>query len=142
MEKITYPQIKKIYGLAKQRRMTDEELHDLVRAVTKSDSIKALSKDQGIAVIDRLQGRQAQTAAHKERGRATPNQIWQINKLAEELGWKGDPKRLRRFLESQQQVSHPSYLSPTAAQKVIEALKAMKRRALKKGDDGNCGLAP
>lgn len=141
MEKITYPQIKKIYGLAKQRRMTDEELHDLVRTVTKSDSIKALSKGQGIAVIDRLQGKQSK-AESRARDRATPNQIWQVNRLAEELGWKSDPKRLRHFLENQQQVSHPSYLSPTAAQKVIEALKAMKRRALKKGDDGNRGLAP
>ncbi|CAH8721949.1 regulatory protein GemA [Paenibacillus melissococcoides] len=60
--------------------------------------------------------------------RATPNQIWQINKLAEELGWKSDPRRLRRFLEKQQGVSHTSYLSPVQASKVIEALKAMKRR--------------
>lgn len=142
MEKINYPQIKKIYGLAKERGMNDEQLHDLVRAVTQSDSIKALSKAQGIAVIDRLSGKAARAADAKERGRATPNQIWQINRLAEELGWNTDPTRLRRFLEAQQQVSHTSYLSPKAAQNVIEALKAMKRRTAAKGGNSNREYAP
>lgn len=127
MSNIAYPQIKKIYGLAKQAKLNDDELHDLVHAVTRSDSIKALSKDQGIKVIDRL------TAIVRGQGhpptRATPKQIWQINKLVEEMGWNNDARRLRHFLENQFQVSHPSYLSPNAASRVIEALKAMKRRA-------------
>ncbi|BFH17939.1 regulatory protein GemA [Paenibacillus melissococcoides] len=124
MDKITYPQIKNIFGLARQARMNNDELHDLVLTTTGSDSIKALSKAQGIKVIDRLN----QMLGKVKPSRATPNQIWQINKLAEELGWKSDPRRLRRFLEKQQGVSHTSYLSPVQASKVIEALKAMKRR--------------
>ncbi|WP_018750687.1 phage protein GemA/Gp16 family protein [Paenibacillus sanguinis] len=133
MEKITYPQIKKIYGLAKQAKLNDDELHDLVQVVTRSTSIKALSKNQAIKVIDRL------TSLLKgyPPTRATPNQIWQINKLAEELGWKSDPRRLRHFLENRLHVSHPSYLSPEAASKTIEALKNMKRRAREKGSSVN-----
>ncbi|MBU5442055.1 phage protein GemA/Gp16 family protein [Paenibacillus sp. MSJ-34] len=129
---ISYPQIKKIFGLAKQVKMNNEELHDLVQSVTGSTSIKALSKEQGIKVIDRLHGLLGKGSS-RERGRATPKQIWQINKLAEELGWKSDPLRLRRFLEKKLGVSHPSYLSPSQASKDIEAFKAMKHRSLEGG---------
>lgn len=130
MDKISYPQIKKIYGLAKQAQLDNDELHDLVSKVTGSHSIKALSKQQAIKVIDRLTGK-------KLRERASPNQIWQLNKLAEELGWNSDPRRLRNFLEAQHNVSHPSYLSPVAASKTIEALKSMKRRAFKREAGGS-----
>ncbi|MEF2968336.1 phage protein GemA/Gp16 family protein [Paenibacillus sp. M1] len=129
MDKITYPQIKKIYGLSRQAGLNDEELHDLVYSVTRSDSIKSLSKNQGIKVIDRLT---SLVKGHPPT-RATPNQIWQINKLAEEMGWTNDPRRLRHFLENQQHVSHPSYLTPEAASKTIEALKNIKRRATSRG---------
>ncbi|BFH11109.1 hypothetical protein J6TS7_21670 [Paenibacillus dendritiformis] len=126
MDKITYPQIKNIFGLARQARMDNEELHTLVLSLTGSNSIKALSKAQGIKVIDRLN---MMLGKFKPSSRATSNQIWQIHKLAEELGWKSDPRRLRRFLEKQQGVSHTAYLSPAQASNVIEALKAMKRRS-------------
>lgn len=127
MDKITYPQIKRIFGLAKQAQLNDEELHDLVFAETRSDSIKALSEDQAVMVINRLV--RSMYRRNAPPSRATPSQVWQINKLAEELGWNNDSKRLRSFLEKQHEVSHPSYLSPAAASRVIEALKAMKRRA-------------
>lgn len=130
MDKITYPQMKNIFGLAKQAQLNNDELHDLVYSVTGSNSIKALSKTQGIKVIDRLNNL---LGKGKQPTRATPNQIWQINMLAKELGWNNDPRRLRGFLEKQQGVSHTSYLSPSQASNVIESLKAMKRRTMEGG---------
>lgn len=123
--KISYDQIKKIFALAREAGLDNEVLHELVTAVTGSESIKALTKRQGIRVIDRLNQILGHTTA---ADRATGKQVWQINKLAEELGWKDNPRRLRGFLESRQGVSHPKYLKLSQASDVIEALKAMKKR--------------
>jgi len=129
--KINYPQIKKIFALARDAGLDNEELHELVAAVTGSESIKALTKSQGIKVIDRLNRELGYTT-----DRATGKQVWQINKLAEELGWNDNPKRLRAFLEKQQGVSHPKYLKLHQAMDVIEAMKAMKKR-MQKGGTGS-----
>lgn len=127
--KINYLQIKKIFALARDAGLDNDVLHELVASVTGSESIKALTKNQGILVIDRLNQLLGYTT-----DRASSKQVWQINKLAEELGWKDNPKRLRGFLESQQGVSHPKYLKSHQAVKVIEAMKAMKKR--QKGEAG------
>ena len=131
--KVTYPQIKKIFALGRDAGLGNEELHELVTAVTGSESIKDLEKSQGIQVIDRLNN-----LLGLAPNRASNKQVWQINKLAEELGWQDNPKRLRGFLESQQQVSHSKYLKPSQANDVIEALKAIKRRE-QKGVGANRG---
>lgn len=124
--KINYPQIKKIFALANDAGLDNDKLHELVAAVTGSKSIKALTKHQGVQVIDRLNKILGYTP-----DRATKKQMWQINRLAEELGWQDTPNRLRGFLESQQGVSHPKYLKSRQASDVIEALKAIKRRTQK-----------
>ena len=131
MQKINYPQIKKVFALAREAGLDNEVLHELVTAVTSSESIKALTKNQGIMVIDRLNQILGYTT-----DRANGKQVWLINRLAEELGWKDNPKRLRAFLESQQGVSHPKYLKTYQANDVIEAMKAMKKRMQKGGISG------
>lgn len=129
MNGITYPQIKKIYALAKERGMDNDELHELVHIVTGSDSIKSLSAQQAANVIDRLTGGKATGGAG-----STPRQRNLIEQLAKELGWTSDPRRLRRFIEKQHGVSHPKYLTQQQASQIIEALKSMKRREMKQCD--------
>lgn len=132
MADISKPQMKKIFALAREAGLDNDVLHELVEATTGSSSIKALTKAQAKQVIDRLNKILGYTPA----ARATKKQVWQINKLAEELGWSDNPKRLRRFLERRQGVSHPTYLQPGQASDVIEALKAIKRRTPKEGIHG------
>lgn len=123
MKSITYPQMKKIYALAKEREMDSDTLHELVEVVTGSDSIKALSSQQAVNVIDRLTGGKATGGAG-----STARQRNLIEQLAKEIGMDSDPRRLRRFLEKLHGVSHPKYLTQRQASQTIEALKSMKRR--------------
>lgn len=129
--KITGKQIKKIYAMARQGGLDDVNLHAFVYAHTGSDSIGALTKEQGIKVIDGLNRRLGFVT-----DRATKKQVWQILKLCEEIGWMDNPKRLRGFLEKRYGVSHARFLPKRHAREVIEALKAMSRRMVGADADG------
>lgn len=123
MTLISHPQMKKIYALAREKQMDSDTLHELVHVVTGSDSIKALSSQQAVNVIDRLTGGKATGGAG-----STQRQRNMIETLTKEIGMDSDPRRLRRFLEKQHGVSHPKYLNQKQASQTIEALKSMKRR--------------
>ena len=121
----TAAQIRMIWGTARNAGMDSDELHTLVAGLTGCDSIRHLNIQQAIRVIDRLN---ALTGRQKDvPDRATQKQQYKILALAREMGWAKDPARLRGFLEKRAGVSDVRFLSLKAANRVIEALKAMQR---------------
>lgn len=122
---LTNAQISKIYAMARQIGVNGDELHDIVFGLTSCESIKGLSKQQAVRVIDRLN-----VLAGFEKGvpnRATPEQQFFIQRLAKEMGWSGDPARLRGFLEAKAGVSDVRFLTLDSARRIIEALKAIQK---------------
>lgn len=122
---ISKKQIGKIYAMKGQLGMDDDELHCMVRGLTGCDSIRALTVQQGARVIDRLN---ALAGVEKEpSNRASGAQQRLILRLADEMGWLGEPARLRGFLEAKAKVSDVKFLTIDAARRIIEAMKAMQK---------------
>ena len=122
---ITNKQIGKIFAMAKEAGIRNDEVRDIVYGLTGCESIKSLSKRQAIRVIDRLN-----VLAGIEKdipNRATPEQQFLILRLAKEMGWMGDPSRLRGFLEAKAGVSDVKFLTIDSARRIIEALKAIQK---------------
>ena len=122
---VTAEQTRKIYAMARKNGIGNDELHDIVYGLTGCESIKSLSKQQAIRVIDRLN---VLTGVEKNvPNRATEPQQMYILRLAREMGWSDDPARLRGFLEAKAGVSDVRFLSINSAGKIIEALKAIQK---------------
>lgn len=126
MESITKKQIAKIWATAKELGWNDDILYCAVQRISGNDSISGLTKAQGIRLIDYLT---AQKGSKKVRpGMATKKQVYLINKLAAELGWSDDPKRLQKFIRKYAKVDNPKWLTSRLASGIIEGLKAMIKR--------------
>ncbi len=140
---ITPAQIRKIHALANERGMDDDLLHAHIQVLTKKDSIKKLSLDEGIKVIDSLEGKQGESKGQKK---ASYKQIQFIYGLMRKLGWvtgSGEPDtdRLDRFLQSPKagiNIGSYKWLTRSKASKVIEALKCMIERQEQVQHEG-CG---
>lgn len=131
MEKITGAQRKKIYAVARELGIDNDLLHELVLRLTGKEHISELTKKEAIRVIDELEPRRP-TRTVQRTGRqvllATRKQYWMINKLAQELGWDDNPKRLQGFIKKYAKVDHPRWLTVKQASAVIEGLKALAER--------------
>jgi len=66
-------------------------------------------------------------AARKAQDRLSPAQEEYIRLLEEEMGWAEKPRRLRGLIKRVAGTEEVSWLTPEAASKVIEGLKAMKK---------------
>lgn len=124
-ELITKPQIKKIYVTAKQLGMDTEDLHGLVHNMTGSDHVSTITKAQAGRLIDYLEERSRKNYRPEAASR---QQLYLIRKLAAELGWSDNPKRLEGFIKRQTGVEHERWLNAGGAWKVIEGLKKMLQR--------------
>lgn len=122
---MTNKQIGKIYAMAKRLGMDRDELHCMVHGLTGCDSLRTLSVKQGARVIDRLNILAG--VESEPPNRASKAQQRMILKLADEMGWLGEPARLRGFLEAKAGVSDAKFLSIDSARRIIEALKAIQK---------------
>lgn len=125
--KLTPQQRSKIFALQRQHGMTKEELYAVVHQVSGGDSISALTKEQAIKLIDRLDrlsGKKPEPRAH----RATDAMIGKIRQLERELGWSDDPKRLQGFMKKYTGVDRLNWLTKRQAGGLIEGLKQMCHR--------------
>ncbi len=126
MAPITAAQMRKIHVIAREQGMDNDLLHIYVEIVTGKDSLKKLSINEAIKVINGLERK-----ASKDRsGRMTKKQYAYINDLMKKLGWvdeSGNPdnKRLDGFCQKRFSVDNHNWLTSAAASKVIEGLKNM-----------------
>lgn len=130
---VTAAQIRKIHVLANERGMDADLLHAHIQVLTKKDSIKKLSLDEGIRVIDSLEGRPGKSQGQEK---ASYKQNQYIFGLMRKLGWvtdagEPDTDRLDRFLQSPRagfNIGSYKWLTRSKASQLIEALKDMIER--------------
>lgn len=129
MASITTSQMRKIYVTAKEYGMDNDLLHIHVQTVTGKESLKDLSVDEAIRVIDGLEHR----GVPNRPGGITHKQLQFIHKLMEKIGWVGedgkpDKSRLNGFCSSMFKIDSYRWISSTQASKIIEAFKGMESR--------------
>lgn len=130
---VTNEQIKKIHAIARERGMDRDLLHEHVEMLTEKSSIRALTKQEAIVLIDSLEGK---TVGRPVENRATSKQMHYIYGLMKELRWvtedgKPDMDRLNRFLQSDKagfKLADYRWLNVGTASNLIEALKSMTSR--------------
>ena len=132
------PQVRAIFGLAKERGLDEAELRAIVVEVTNravpvgKTGVGRLNFTQADAVIVRLGGKpfaSRRTVQHRRKNAGVqqlvgPNQLRYIAQLASFRNWS--PEALQDFCR--RQCGHFPLRTTQDANKVIEALKAMNRR--------------
>lgn len=119
--------------------MSDEDLHVLVMAHTKKDSIRKLNKREMGRIIGILQDMRTSTisaerAASMQKGNVgTINQRKKIYKLRMELGW--DRKSLNGMVRKMFGMESVDWLNYKQCSDLIEALKSMAERRQKIGGE-------
>lgn len=135
MEKVTGGQIKKIYAAARELGMDRDLLHEHMEMLVHRSSVRDLTKDEAITLIDSLEGKGV-----TGKGHATKRQMSYIYTLMRELEWttedgKPDLERLNRFLQSDKagfKLDDYRWLKRRSASDLIEALKSMLSRKQEK----------
>lgn len=123
VQMITAPQIRKIWYEAKQLGLDNEDVHEILKSEFKLDSVKKLTKDQAIYLIDTLV---KYTGNTKQRpGMATPMQLWRIEELRKQLEW--EPNGIKGFLKKYAHVDDIRWLTDTAASGIITALTKIQK---------------
>lgn len=126
-----------IWGLAGQLGLSEEELRDVVEAVTYQRKISALTKSQAGAVIERLhgfihgRGAQKRTATGSSAW-APQAQVVKIRNMAALLGW--DLWKLRGWLKKYLQCENETWLKAGQATRAVQGLQSMLYR--KEAQDG------
>ncbi len=128
MRHITVPQMKKLHALAKELGMDDDLLHEYVSMMTDKTSLKELSMQEAIRVIDGLEGKKD----YSKGDRISYRQEQYIMLLAKQLGWVEDEKvnikRLNGFVKKYCGVEDYRWCTRKLASNVIEGLKDMLLR--------------
>lgn len=134
IKKITTPQIRKIYSLAKELNLDNDLLHEFTYNIVRKDSISKLNNIEAITLIDELEYKK--TGVRREKtyrsNRATEDQIYKIQALELELGWRNNPNRLKGFMKKYSRVDNIQWLTFESASNLIEALKKVKEREQEK----------
>lgn len=136
---ISAAQRKALYALAGKLQMTSGDLHELIRNMTGQESIKTLPRYACARVIDELKRRAGEGKAsgydiqQRPLNRLSAKQEKAIRAIEQELGWKGNPKRMRGWLEKYYGVSAIRFLTPAQASACIVGLKKMIRGKTKEG---------
>lgn len=130
--KRTPAQLRRIYGLAKERGLDDEMLHSYVFNLTGKESLKDITVTEAIRVIDALAPSGGSVA-----GGITVKQQKYMLALARELGWvdesgDADVKKLDEFALKNYKKYAVKWLTTKEAGKMIEGMKAILKKDKKK----------
>lgn len=126
--KLTTDQRSKIFALQRQQGMSKSDLYAVVAQISGGDSISALSKEQAIRLIDRLEHLGGKPLPQPREHRATDAMLGKIRQLEQVLGWADEPKRLQGFIKKLTGVERASWLTKKQGAIVIEAMKKMYER--------------
>ncbi|ODS30806.1 MAG: hypothetical protein SCARUB_04087 [Candidatus Scalindua rubra] len=139
-KKITKKQIPKIWARTKEIGLEEENLRKLVKKVSGDPSISKLTKDQAIAVIDRLEGKKVRKRIKGKKrfalsvvcidGKkvATPKQLEYIETLGDIAGWKR--KHIKSFILKKFGKDDMNSLTRQEAGVMMKVLKHERKRRL------------
>lgn len=128
MKKITAAQIRKLHVLSRERGMDDDLLHEYIGMLTGKESMKELSCQDAIRVIDALEGKSVAGEKH-----ASSRQMAYIMGLVRGLGWvdeqgSADTERLDGMCKKLTGIHSHKWLDKKQASDLIEALKNMGQK--------------
>lgn len=129
MRKITAAQQRKLHVLSRELGMDNDLLHEYVFMMTEKESLKELTLEEAVRVIDGLEGKKD----FNDGSHVTYRQLSYIFSLVKKLGWTDeegnvDEKRLNGFVKKQYGVQHYKWMSRKVASNVIEGLKKLSDR--------------
>ena len=114
---VTAAQIKKLWAMSKEAGLSQEELYAFVEDTSGKKSMKELTKEEAIGVIDTLN----KLLGNEQRvGMATKKQLWTIDQFRTRLGW--DEKRMVAFSHKTTGIMSIRWLTSAAASNVIVGL--------------------
>lgn len=123
-------QRKALFALAHECGMTTGDLHEIVYNMTGEASLKTVGRRECGRVIEELRRRAGKPITEytsaQPLNRLSEKQEKAIRALERELGWYGNPKRMRGWLEKYYKVSAIRFLTPGDASKCIVALRKLK----------------
>jgi hypothetical protein len=130
---ITPEQIKKVWAVARERDVDADTMRNMAEQISGRPSISGLTKDEARRLIDRMEGKESSFASKPLRAAnmVTEKQMWKIRKLAQELGWDGNAKRLEGFLLKYTGIAKLEWLSKAKAIGLIDGMKNMLNRKQK-----------
>lgn len=132
MDKISKAQMRKIYALAREKKVDNDLLHSIVKNRCGQEHISGLTVGEAAAVIDHLEGRGNDRTVPLPTGRplhlATKKQMYKIHELEKMLGWLDNPARLRGFCKKYAGVDNPDWMTKQQAWRIIEGMKALVAR--------------
>lgn len=117
--------MRRFWAVCRECGLSGEDAHGKVFTEFGYESIKELTDREALYIIDSLLGKECRKPLG--RGVMSQKQRWLIEKLAEELGWKGNPERLRGFIKKYTGCEFIDWLSAKQASSVIEGLKRLTR---------------
>lgn len=120
---ISKAQIRKIYATARELGIDDDMLHTYVFNRTGSEHISTLTIKEANSVIDGLEVHRIEKEGGPAKGMANEKQKRYIKDLADKLGWKDEPWRLKGFIRKYAGVEDLNWLTLKQASNVIEGLK-------------------
>ncbi len=119
MNKASAAQLRKIYALAREKGVDNDNLHSLLYSICKKEHLSEITITEAIKLIDSLEG-------NKNPYRVTPKQLHFIQELAKDFGW--DEKRLAGFVKKVGGVDNINWLTKKQASAVIEGMKKLKQK--------------
>lgn len=125
---ITPAQMRKIWAVAKERGLEQEDIRQMAKVISGMDSVSQLTKAEAIQLIDRLEGRRPFVKKQEYGNMATAKQLWKINELTAALGWNDNPKRLEAFMLKYAGVAKAAWLTKRKAIGLIDGLKKIIER--------------
>lgn len=128
MKKATAAQIRKLHVLGRERGMDDDLLHEYIGMLTGKESIRDMSCQDAVRVIDALEGKRAAGEKH-----ASSRQMAYIMGLVRGLGWvdkhgNADTGRLDGMCKKLAGIHSHKWLDKKQASDLIEALKNMGQK--------------
>ena len=137
--KVSQAQRRKIWAAAKQKGLSEDDVRNIIFAITGQGSTSDISMDEARRIIDRITGKEYKTDntyvdynkkanAQKRANQITDRQKWKINQLILELGWEDDQKRIEGFIRKYANVDKVNWLTKQQAVKIIDGLKTMLAR--------------
>lgn len=125
---ITPQQMRKVWAVAKERGLDQDDVRQMAKVISGMDSVSHLTKAEAIQLIDRLEGRRPVAIQQTDPNMATVKQLWKIDQLIRGLGWDDNPKRLEQFMLKYAGVAKTQWLTKRKAIGLIDGLKKILDR--------------
>lgn len=126
--------IRTIWTRSAGLNMDRDSVHLLLKDVTGQERMRDCTDEQLQKMVTALKLQKGLQEQYSQR--ATSRQFKYIASLEYQLGWKGNPERMRGFLKKNKYPLNIAWLTQEEASNVIEGLKKILERGKQKEANG------